>query len=78
MSAGHDTTHPTPNQGKYPGTVTFDVRITVPVEDFPFAIGYIEDFCADEGFRFEYPSDDGLPHEHTLPGMELVDQIIGD
>lgn len=62
----------------YPGDVTFDVRITVPAIYLTEQVEALEDFLHEHDIDYCYPAGDGLPYEHTLPGMENVDQIIGD
>lgn len=56
-------------------SVSFDLRVTCSVADFPFAVEYIQDFCDGEGFGLDFPPGDGLPYEHTLID---VSDYIGD
>ena len=53
--------------------VTFDVRLTVPAEDLPYAVQTLEELAGGEGWSLKYPDGESLPHEHTYPSLSQLD-----
>ncbi len=58
----------------YLDSVAFDVRIIVPAKNLTELVRALESFLESRGVVYEYPSDDGLPTEHTLPIFAGVDE----
>jgi len=55
----------------YLDSVSIDVRFNLPPEDLPWLIDMLDGIAGD-GVDISYPSDDGLPYEHTLPIFQGV------
>lgn len=54
----------------FPADITFDVRVSVPIEFLTETVEAMEEFFHDRDIDYAYPAGDSLPYEHTLPGFE--------
>jgi hypothetical protein len=56
----------------YLDSVAIDLRVHLPPAEIPVAVKAVERLAHDLGWELEFPGDDGLPWEHTLPIFEGI------